>query len=395
MLRKAAILMRSLDAESAAVLLAQLSTEEARTLRQAMRELQEFDTDEQEELRSVLRPSHAVASAPQDTGVELSLTSSNATTYESQYEPHYESAPMPMQPATEEWAVDTNQPFGWLERGDLPSLASMLEREHLSTVAVVLSHLSPDCASLVLAALPPSRRSAALERLADLGESDRESLEVIERELAEWISVQKAERRRRADRMRSIQAILQHSSRHTSRSVMADIARHNEALAAEIGPITSEKREQSTAPKPVNRVAAQLAALGRAKQPEFASPRASEPRPVAPPVPQPAPEPVAAPVAVKPPQPQYNFNRIVELNCDQLADLFRRCPSERVVMALAGATEQVCDHVIKQLPKSIGKELRRRMHTLSAVRLSDFADAQQEVATVASKLFVERVTTSA
>ena len=265
-----------------------------------------------------------------------------------------------------------DQPFAWLDGGDLPSLAIMLEREHLSTIAVVLSHLPPASASEVLAALSPSRRAAAIERLADLGDSDRASLEVIERELADWIATQKAERQRRADRLQVIQAILQHSSPGTCQDVLREIADHDQTLAREIGPIRNSK-----APRPVSGparpIAQQAAAL---EHPPLPSRQPANSEPVAPTPKQPAPR-----------EPHFDFDDVSLLTRGQLAELFRHCAGEKIVLALAGAQQPLIEHVERMLPRSVVKELRRRMHALSSVRLSDFAAAQDDVAKVAGRMF--------
>ena len=387
-LRKAAVLMRSLDADSAAVLLAQLSNEEARAVRQAMRELGSIDPEEQEELRHSLRPAALPAKEDDGEGVELALTSEPESLLDAYPAMDYSAVMESMVAAP----VASDQPFGWLELSDLPSLASMLEREHLSTVAVVLSHLPADQASQVLAALPPSRRSAALQRLADLGESDRESLEVIERELAEWIQTQKAERRRRADRLHSIQAILRHSNQETCREVMQDLAQHDELLAAELGPVRSEQQEPAKA-WPVNRVARQIEALQSQRTPLSmpAEPPRPQPVQVAKPQPKPVVAPKPEPQPVAPPAPIYPFECLAELTREQIAQVFRECRNHQVVLALAGASQRVSDHVESLLPKTVARELRRRMHALASVTLSEIETAQNEVAAVAGRRFGDRI----
>lgn len=392
-LRKAAILLRSLDAESATVLLAQLSDDEARAVREAMKNLGDLDPLEQEELRHELRSPVAEIEEHDHGGVELDFSTA-VTQQEDMATLHARVAPELVDPTP---AV--TRPFGWIEGGDLPSLAAILEREHLSTVAVVLSHLPPELASQVLDALPMSRRAAALERLADLGESDRDCLEVIERELAEWIATQKAEKQRRADRLQSIQAILSHSPGATCASVLQEIARHDQSLADEIGPVRSATRARQ-AMKLVERSLGEQA-VGLRKSPPSrlaTATRSVEPRRVET---QPTPKPVAieetpppTPPAPKPapaPKIDYPFERITELNQQQLAELFRHCDSETVVLALAGASEQVTSHIERLLPKSVVKELNRRMHNLSSIRLSDLGKAQSQLAETAGRMFADAV----
>jgi flagellar motor switch protein FliG len=368
-LRKAAVLVRSLDVDSAAVLLAQLSPDEAVAVRRAIRELGEIDPLEQEELRHALRPAAnidepGVEPCSDDLGVELAF--SIAVDSEDSL------AEAPRATASSRVAAQAEQPFAWLEGGDTPSLAAMLEREHLSTVAVVLSHLPADRASEVLSALPPGRRAAALERLADLGESDRASLEVIERELADWIAAQKAERQRRADRLRSIQAILRHSSPSTCESVLAEIATHDASLANEIGKVRSTVHVTlpTPPPRPIGGQAAALKSTERTPKPTPPLPPSQQPKPV-----------------TSDNHSAFPFERLTDLNDRQLAELFRQSSSDQVVLALAGASQRVTHHVESRLPKKVVRELRRRMHALASVRLSDFTAAQAEIASTAGRMF--------
>ena len=77
-LRKAAVLLRSVDAETAATLLAQLSTDEAMTLREAMRGLGALDPEEQAVVLAEFRRGKPLAGQPANRGVELSLSSADA-----------------------------------------------------------------------------------------------------------------------------------------------------------------------------------------------------------------------------------------------------------------------------------------------------------------------------
>ncbi|MDA8745552.1 hypothetical protein N9N28_13045 [Rubripirellula amarantea] len=404
-LRKAAVLLRSLDADSATVLLSQLSADEAREVRKAMRELGDVDPDEQAELRDALRgPQTSLDTedhgATKDGGVELAFSTELAAEPELGM-PDLMPTPtmLPSKPAAD-------QPFSWLEGGDLPSLAVMLEREHLSTVAVVLSHLPPDRASLVLGALPPSRRAAALQRLADLGESDRGSLDVIEQQLADWIAAQKAERQRRADRLQVIQGILRHSSGRTCDTVLAEIARHDHSLASEIGHVHATSTTSRLQGLPTRPVAEQASALWQPpkhtvtklpprveRAPRQDSAETEPPAVVSARHPQPTPIQVGVETPTKS-EPTFRFEQIADLHGRQIAELFRHCPVEYIVLALAGASDSLSRKIERMLPKNVAKELRRRMHSLESVRLSELEAAQDQLAETAARLFTKSTDTS-
>lgn len=400
-LRKAALLVRSLDADSAAVLLSQLSPTEAKAVRLAMRDIHEIDPEEQAKLRDELsnRGRTPTATPTPDAGVELELSLPSGHLGASELEdplpamlsPHTERsdvyAPAPRLQATTKPATTSTggSPFAWLEGGDLPRVAEVLEREHISTVAIVLSHLSPSTASQLLAALPAERRSAAVERLADLGDSDQASVEVIEKGLAEWLTSQKDEQRRRADRIGTVQAILRHSTTQTYAELMADISSRNRNLAQEIGifpsatPTTERIANASkTQARPVATQAASLA-MGASRQERSTSVWNSQ-----------SAEPNTAPSATKSApteQPTFDFDELVELNQSQLAELFRHCQAESIVLALAGSSEAVTKHVKKCLPRSVAKELMRRINQIRAISLTDVGRSQQQISSTANRMF--------
>lgn len=402
-LRKAALLIRSLDAESAALLLAQLSPAEAKAVRGAIRELGAIDPDEQAQLAEELsrpvaqRTTDETPSGftsprfehgePRDNDVELALSGAFDA-------PPYDAPLPPASPSvtgSPKATPTTPEPFGWLENGDIPTLAGVLEREHLSTVAVVLSHLPPERAGALLAALPAERRAAALERLADLGESDRESLEVLEQELADWIAGQKRQQQLRADRVATVRSILTHATGTTRDGVLAEMARRNSSLASEFGSLSRPGTSGEPAkPWNDNRVAGQLGSLRRSppRVPPPAPRRDSEASPSSP-TPSAAKPPMPTAPEMRAPAPRFDFWRLTQLGPRDLAELLRHCDGESLVLALAGGSDEIMAHVSNQLPAAAARELHRRVNHLAGIRLSDVAKAQDRLCLTASELMAQ------
>ena len=74
-LRKAAILIRSLDADTAAALLAQLSPAEAHVVRQSIQSLGSVDDEERADVSAEFRRIGPIAAEDLRHGVELDLSS--------------------------------------------------------------------------------------------------------------------------------------------------------------------------------------------------------------------------------------------------------------------------------------------------------------------------------
>src|SRR3954466_13767579 len=176
-LRKAAVLLRSLDADTAAVMLGQLSAKEAATIRAAMRAVGQVAADEQADVVAELRETRP-AKQKAFSGGDVELTLSSSLTDESDC---YHKAT-----ASLAGAVTTSKRFEFLASSPIQALVPYLAREHAQTIAVVLSHLAPERAAAILAALPQKVQADAIERLSTLGETDADSISVLERELEAW-----------------------------------------------------------------------------------------------------------------------------------------------------------------------------------------------------------------
>ncbi|MDP7304092.1 MAG: FliG C-terminal domain-containing protein, partial [Pirellulaceae bacterium] len=80
------------------------------------------------------------------------------------------------------------------------------------------------------------------------------------------------------------------------------------------------------------------------------------------------------------------FEQLAELDDEGLAILFREVDPEVTLVALAGASSDFVDRVMRPLPPRDARTLRRRMERLGPIRLSDIAAAQREVAQAATRL---------
>ncbi len=184
-IRKAAVLIRSLDAEAAATLLMQLSDAEAKAIRAAIRRLGDIDPAEQAEVAAALRqtPSGRQESAPAG-GVELELSSTTSVT----------SVLCAMERGS--------QPHAFIEADEAEAsvIANFLKREHPQTMAVVVSYLRPTLAAKVLGELSAELQDAVIASFANLGEIPPDNLRVLTEGLQNWIEAHRTEQQRKANR---------------------------------------------------------------------------------------------------------------------------------------------------------------------------------------------------
>jgi len=224
-LRKAAVLVASLDEENADALLRQMSPAQVHTLREAMQELGPIDPQEQRETIEEFFRIGPLVSVKHATGLELNGERPPVTT---------RRHAAPASPRAE--YVDGGAPFRFLQDASPGSLARILEREHPQTIAVVVSHLPPDRAAELLAGLTPELQIEVARRLVDLDETDPEILAEVERGLEAWLGTQLQSARRRTAGLTALDNILSAASPRAKQQILANLAGQDQPLVDTLKP---------------------------------------------------------------------------------------------------------------------------------------------------------------
>jgi flagellar motor switch protein FliG len=225
-LRKAAILVATLDAPTAEAILDSVPDEQATRVRRMIVELGELDTAEQEAVigeffRSASRdpfdrPQTTQSGVRPEEPVELVLSSS----------PAVDEAPA--------------EPFAFLSQASDDKLLSLLAGEHPQTVALVLSHLPHDRAASVLGALDGALQVDVLRRLVDLQQADPEVLREVESGLKSRVHKQIRRERGGSVGLDALGGIVEAADGPVKRNLLANLARHERTLAARLRPHSCE-----------------------------------------------------------------------------------------------------------------------------------------------------------
>src|SRR4051812_8667806 len=231
-LRKAAVLLRSLDADTAAVMLGRLSSEEAATIRAAMRAVGQVEKGDQAEVVAELRGARPATIASGVGDVELALSSSFT---DERY------GKRNILSSAKDGFVNSSNRFDFLEKAPTHALVPHLAREHAQTIAVVLSHLPPERAAAVLAALPQKVQAETIERLSTLGETDPECVSVLRRELEAWAAKREGSRNDNARRRDTMATILAAADAKSRGQILSNMQDHKAALAKQFAPRQAER----------------------------------------------------------------------------------------------------------------------------------------------------------
>ncbi len=231
-LRKAAILVASLDQVTAESVLAQMDPEQAEEVRHSILHLGEVDPLEQDRVIEEffhVGPPTAFKNLP---GIELDgdlvrrLAIPSTTLH---------SDPPASESDSDEPDSD-EPPFRFLHEAEFETLAPFLKREHPQTIAVVVSHLPATRAAEVLAELPAVLQVDVIRRLVDLDKADPRMLREVERGLQAWLSEQDRHSRRRTAGLAAVSDILSAASGDTRRRILTNLTRHDRSLAGRLRP---------------------------------------------------------------------------------------------------------------------------------------------------------------
>jgi flagellar motor switch protein FliG len=126
-------------------------------------------------------------------------------------------------------------PFEFLRRADSRQVLSYLQDEHPQTIALVLAHMHPDAAAMVIGALPEEEQRDVAQRIATMDRTSPEVIEQVEAILERKLStiIQQADFTN-AGGIQSLVDILNRSDRATERLILEGLERNNPELADEV-----------------------------------------------------------------------------------------------------------------------------------------------------------------
>jgi flagellar motor switch protein FliG len=230
-LRKAAIVVSSLDADAADFLLDQLGPERAALVRQAVMAIDDFDVDEQRRVLDEFRRIGPMVPAKCPPGIELdSLEITPATRLRDQT-----SAPCSPTNFSVAALPDPDAPFGFLRDSEEAQLLELLAGERPKTIALVLAHLPPERSGEVLARLDGPRQAEVVRGLVDLDAADPEVVREVEESLEARWSRQFAAARRRAAGPEAVARILAMCDGRVVEDILDNLAAYDRPLAERLG----------------------------------------------------------------------------------------------------------------------------------------------------------------
>ncbi|QDU74419.1 Flagellar motor switch protein FliG [Bremerella volcania] len=364
-IRKAAIVIASLDEASADKLLDSIPEEVASQIRWMSIELDNVTDEERrtvldEFLRNSGRPLPA-----DDPGVELEFT--------------YEE---PLHMATVETSAPTPPPFAFLNDAPSEMLAPFFEQEHPQVTAVVMSYLRPERASEILRQLPARLQADVVHRITQLDEPSQEIVADIESRIKQIVSRQVLAFERRRLGMAAAQAILKASSGDQAEQLLAELRSRGSQLPGELEAMKEIEVERLVSKKPMPQPTAIPFSPVPAKPEPKMEPKI-EPIEEAPKL---APKKETTPQEW--PQPKFPFERFAVLDDASLAKVLHQAGPKVVLLALCGASPAVMKRISRGLGAGDVKLLERKIREMQPVLLADIDHAKRQMCLAADSLLV-------
>lgn len=221
--RKAAVLLMSLEEDDAAALMARLPRDYVETVSLAIAQLDSVSGKDQERVIAEFlqgRPSALVAnSGGLDRAKSLvkKALGKDANEMLSVLQLTMEALP-----------------FGFLHKADPQNVLSFLIDEHPQTIAMVLSHIPPSLAAGILSGLPAMRQLAVIQRIAEMGQTSPDAIDEVEIALSNRMSMFMSQSYQKTGGVPAVAEMLNVSDRATERSILDGLAKEKPELVDEI-----------------------------------------------------------------------------------------------------------------------------------------------------------------
>jgi flagellar motor switch protein FliG len=353
-LRKAAILVKSLDKSTAEALLAQMASAAAKRVLAAAKALTGIDPDEQKEvMRDFLaRQSGKSVTAPVDASsdVELSLSSSASESVEG-------AAPKPEPTPASQVAPLSNTRFAFITAESIEPLASVLSREQPQLAALILAHLPAEHSAAVIALLELSARATIVQRIAEIDDTGAGVLDEIEQELKTRLAREQLRIKGSAQGIAALSGILQASDPNLRRQISTAIGSRRAVMAS---------------PQPLGR---EPAIEGPALQSNRADANSTK---------------EAQDIEKSGQSSAITFTALNALDDISLAAVFGAVTPQVAILALVGADEPLVGRILRLLPRKEAASFRKKLDEVGPLRLKEVQVAQDQMSRAAGALLMDR-----
>lgn len=125
-------------------------------------------------------------------------------------------------------------PFQFLKKADPGQISSFIQDEHPQTIALILAHLEPGTAAIILSALPQNVQSDVVLRIATMDRTAPEIVREVERVLERKMAAIFSQGFTFAGGVKDVAEILNRVERTAEKTIMSELEERDPELADEI-----------------------------------------------------------------------------------------------------------------------------------------------------------------
>lgn len=223
-LRKAAILLLSLDKPLAGEILSQLNKEQVEAVTLEIARLDDVTKEQQE---AVLIEFYDLGLARQHIergGMEYANTLLEQSLGKERASQILDNVRQSM----------SSVPFGFLQKAGAQNLLTFVVEEHPQTIALIMSHLPTALAAEVLSGLPPNKQLEVIRRVANMEQTSPEVIRDVEKSLESRMTSTFSQQTEKAGGVSMVAQILNVTDRMTNKGILESLEQDDGDLVDQI-----------------------------------------------------------------------------------------------------------------------------------------------------------------
>ncbi|HEV8604147.1 MAG TPA: flagellar motor switch protein FliG [Tepidisphaeraceae bacterium] len=222
--KKAAVLLVSLDQDRAAEILKRLPPEAVEEVSREIASLGEIATAARREVFNEFYSLALANSYVSEGGLEYAKALLQKSLSE-------DDAKRVIHQVTQQ--VQTT-PFSFLQKAESENLLTFIQDEHPQTIALILAHLPPQKASEILVGLPSQKQIEVVKRVANMEQTNPEVIKEVERGLEHRLSDIVSQTFEKAGGIDTVAEILNLADRSTEKGIMEGLEAEDPDLVEQI-----------------------------------------------------------------------------------------------------------------------------------------------------------------
>ena len=223
-LRKAAILLLSLDKPLAAEILAQMSKEHVERITLEIAKLDDVTKEQQDAVLDEFYNLGMARKHIERGGMEYAHSLLEQSLGKERAASILESVRQSM----------SSVPFGFLQKAGAQNLLTFIVEEHPQTIALIMSHLPTALAAEVLSGLPAGKQLDVIRRVAHMEQTSPEVISDVERSLERRMTSTFSQQLEKAGGVSMVAQILNVTDRMTNKGILENLEQEDTDLVDQI-----------------------------------------------------------------------------------------------------------------------------------------------------------------